>query len=239
MTQEKNNGIVTKDMFAELRMTETSQTKMYGSDKYRSPIYGNQIPTNDPAAAFDDRYFQRSVMRFSPYFERIRKARENARLYTKTGLFPERYNEEFPMTSGDLEIYCPAVLEICDDYKRISLNCGADIVVYSDSTVYLHNVSRENSDLFLSKDGFVPSVDLPYCDFLISKGIEPEIINRNTRIQHFEDSTGEDGGTMSLCFEISSFGNVLSNTSLDLKLVPKNNCDKLPADNIGKENTHE
>ena len=239
MTDEKNSDIVTKEMFAELKIVELPYDKMFGSDKYRSPIYGNQIPSNDPFADFDDRYFRRSVMRFSPYFERVRKARENAKLYTKTGFFPERYNEEFPMLHGDSEIYCPAVLEACDEYKRISLDCGIDVVVYSDGTVYLHNVSRENPELFLTSDGFLPSVDLPYCDFLISKGALPEIINRTARIQYFEDSFGENGGTMSLCFELSSHGNVISNTGLELKITPKNNFDKLPSDTTGKEDIDE
>ena len=224
------NNLLVKDLFAELKMVEICDSKKFGPDGYHGFIFGNQIPTNDPAAAFDDRYFGRSAMRFSPYFKRIKKARENARLYTKMGFYPERYNEEFPMTHGDSEIYCEAELEICDEYKRIFLNCGMEILIYSDGTLYLHNVSGENPELFLTKDAFLPSVELPYCDFLISKGMKPEAVSRVTRIQHFDNNIGVDGGTMSLCFEISSFGNVLSNTGIDLKLRKRTDRNKIDTD---------
>ena len=67
--EEKQNksaafdGFIAKYVQLELYRPETS-----ASLDIRSHIFGNSIPTGDPLADLDDRYYEHSVLRHSPYF---------------------------------------------------------------------------------------------------------------------------------------------------------------------------
>ena len=214
MREKKYTGL-----FSELRLIQTKGPHGFGSEMLGEK-YGFTKLSDDEYADYDDRNFERSAMRFSPYFDFIRNARKTTELYTKCGLYEERYCEEFPQPGGDLEIYDETVITVCPEYRKISLGCGIEITIYSrDRSVKLENVDSDITDLYLLRDTFLSSVDMPYIEYYISRGLEPLKIERTARIRHFDDTITENGGTLSLSYEISDHGSVVSVANLELKVI--------------------
>lgn len=209
------------DFFAEYKLYVTHEKMRYNSSTYQGGVYGNQIPANDPEYAFDDRYFEKSLLKHSFYFDRMRELRDKVRFYTDVGFLPERYCEEYPLPFGNVDVQCCAQVEFSEDFKRISLDTGQVFFIYEDSGVHIFNLTDELPELYLACGSFLQIADAPLYDLFISKGIVPETTEKTYRICSLYDTIGCDGGTFSLNFEVSNSGKLLESTSLEIKLFKR------------------
>lgn len=184
----------------------------------KSHIFGNSVPTGDPLADIDDRYYDHSVIRHSPYFRRLRTIRRNVDLYFREGIFPERYNEEHPLYPNKTELYQRATLEISDDYKLITLDMGAKLCIYNDGYIVLSTITTSPPVICARVDGYVQDVDDSYRDFLLSKNQDEDPDNYFVKLTDFFDGIDRDGGNVSFIAEISVGGIVTSILKIDLTL---------------------
>jgi len=205
-------------MFAQLKLHGTMESKdMLGANALEHK-YGTQSQTSDPNAAYDDRNYERSVLRHSPYMQWVKQTRLNAEMYTRLGFFPERYNPEFPKPYGDKEIYCGAVLEICDEYKRVILECGSEITLYKNGVIVLLDVDDENPETILDTASPLENSEAPYLDYLLSRGLEPDISNYTVSVLSCDMDLSENGGCVSVNYDISKVAETYRSICFELKL---------------------
>ena len=102
----------------------------------RHPIFGNiSQAKNDPDKDFDERYYEQSILKYSPYFEHRRKIRNTVKNLFETGVFPKRQHEEYPLNQQFAESHESAIIEITDEYKLIKLDYGVAVYIYNDGYI--------------------------------------------------------------------------------------------------------
>ncbi len=211
-------GTVYTGLSAKIMQTERREPEIPGHSTSKS-FYGSSVPTNDPDAAFDYRYYENSIMRFSPYFERVREYNENMKNFAKSGGIAERYCEENRMNLDYSEGIFGVQLEILPDCKIIEVDSGQKIHLYNNGTVLLLGMDALCPELFLVPDKFVAGMDMPYADMLFAKGLMPDTLMYTAEIIDIEDTVTPDGGTLHIRYETSSGGRIIGNVTIEMVIT--------------------
>ena len=165
-------------------------------------VHGSVTFETDTSEGTDDRFFEKSAMKHSPYFERIRGLRNTADFYRQVGFFPERYSPEFPLHENGVEFGCETTLEVCERCRELIFSGGRRIVLYSDGSVYLAYFDDEMPELFFDTKSATQVHDAPYYDYIISQGGKGQISVKTAEVIDIEDSLTEKGGEFYMIFEL-------------------------------------
>lgn len=212
------------DFFAKYVQYETAPVNMAAPFTAKSHIFGSVTPTKDPLLDLDERYYDNSIHRHSPYFKRLRQLRETAKLYSDMGLFPERYSEEHPIYPQKFELYDRARLTLNSACKVIKFGTGNRICIFSDGYVILETQSTVPPAICVGIDKHMQVTDESYAEFLRSKNIDRDTEYYFAKLIDYSDTIDENGGELSLSVELSMDCAVTSCLKIQLKLQKITDC---------------
>ena len=218
MEEKQNKSAAFDGFIAKYVQLELYRPEPSASLDIRSHIFGKSIPTGDPLADLDDRYYEHSVLRHSPYFKRVRNMRKNAELYFKEGIFPERYNPEHPLHPQPIETYQRSALEIRDDCKIITFETGTRLCIYKDGYISLYSITVTPPVICAKLDGCMEDVDDTYAEFLLQKQQTDGPDKYFVKLSDFYDGIDASGGNVGFIAEISLGGIVTSRLKIDINL---------------------